>query len=106
LVKPLAVSVPFLTAEEAARQFGYHETTPMIQALALSPDGEVWLRRRTEVPGESHIDVLDATGAYVGTLPAESPFPALFRGADEIVTVERDDLDRPLVVVYRVHSSQ
>ncbi|MGH7576239.1 MAG: 6-bladed beta-propeller [Longimicrobiales bacterium] len=91
-----------LSAEEAATQFGYHETAPLIQGLAVSPDGAIWLRRRTDVPGESQIDVMDATGAYVGTLSAESPFPALFRGTDEIVAVETDEFSRPLVVVYRI----
>lgn len=89
-------------AEEAAAQFGYADVAPTIESLAVAPDGGVWIRRRTGVPGELPIDVLDATGAYVGTLPVESPFPALFRGEDEIITVERDDLDRPLVVVYRI----
>jgi hypothetical protein len=92
-----------VSAKEAARQFGYHETVPLIQGLVVSPEGAIWLQRRTDAPGESRIDVMDATGAYVGTLPAESPFPALFRGGDEIITVERDELDRPLVVVYRIH---
>jgi hypothetical protein len=90
-------------AEEAARQFGYADTAPTIQDLAVAPDGAVWVRRRTQAPGELRVDVLDATGAYLGTLPVGSPFPALFRGANEVVTVERDALDRPLVVVYRVH---
>lgn len=90
-------------AEEAARKIGYAEIAPIVRSLAVAPDGGVWLSRRTEVAGESPIDVLDATGAYVGTLPRESPFPALFRGADEIITVETDDSDLPHVVVYRIH---
>ncbi len=93
-------------AEEAARQFGYAEVAPLIERLAVAPRGGVWVRRRTEIPGELPIDVLDTTGAYVGTLPVDSPFPALFRGEDEIVTVERDDLDRPLVVVYRIDKGE
>jgi hypothetical protein len=39
----------------------------------------------------------------VGTLPTESPFPALFRGTDEIIVVETDDFDIPHIVVYRIH---
>jgi hypothetical protein len=92
-----------LPADEAATQFGYAETAPTIHSLAVDPDGTVWVRRRTDVAGELLIDVLDPTGAYVGTLPDGSPFPALFRGTDEIVRVERDDAGRPLVVVYRIH---
>jgi hypothetical protein len=89
-------------ADEAARKFGYADVAPIIKSLAVAPDGGVWLRRRTDVPGDLPIDVLDATGAYVGTLPTESPFPALFRGTDEIVVVETDDFDIPHIVVYRI----
>lgn len=88
--------------EEAAEKIGYADSVPIIQNVVVSPRGGVWLRRRTAVPGERHIDVLDATGAYVGTLPPGSPFPALFRGPDEIVTVETDELDVLHVRVYRV----
>jgi hypothetical protein len=90
-------------AEEAARKIGYAEIAPIVRSLAVAPDGGVWLSRRTEAPGELPIDVLDATGAYVGTLPGKSPFPALFRGSDEIIAVETDDFDRRHVVVYRIH---
>jgi hypothetical protein len=89
-------------AEEAARKLGYADVAPVIESLAVAPDGAVWLRRRTDVPGEFLVDVFDASGGYVGTLPRESPFPALFRGGDEIVTVETDEFDLPHVVVYRV----
>lgn len=95
-----------IPADEAARKFGYADVAPTIEGLAVAPDGGVWVRRRTEVPGELPIDVLDATGAYVGTLPGDSPFPALFRAEDEIVTVERDDLDRPIIVVYRIDKGE
>ena len=92
-----------VAADEAARKIGYAELAPTVRSLAVAPGGGVWLSRRTEVPGEVRIDVIDATGAYVGTLPGGSPFPSLFRGSDEIITVERDDVNRPHVVVYRVH---
>ena len=89
--------------EEAAATIGYADSVPIIEDIAVSPSGGLWLMRRTAVPGERRIDVLDVTGAYVGTLPPGSPFPALFRGPDEIVTVETDELDVLHVRVYRVH---
>jgi hypothetical protein len=89
-------------AEEVAGKIGYAEIAPIVRGLAVAPDGGVWLSRRTGVPGAVAIDVFDATGAYVGTLPRESPFPALFRGSDEIIAVETDDVNRPHVIVYRI----
>jgi len=95
-----------IAAEEAARQFGYGDVAPTVESLSVAPDGGVWVRRRTEVPGDLLTDVFDASGTYLGTLPIGSPFPAVFRGADEIVTVEHDDLSRPLVVAYRIDKGQ
>lgn len=92
-----------VAAEEAARELGYADFAPLIKGLTVAPDGQVWVMRRTQVPGETPIDVFDATGAYVGTLPDDSPFPALFRGADEIATVETDEFDVPHVRLYRIH---
>lgn len=92
-----------VSAQEAADKFGYAKTAPIVRAVSVTPEGGVWVRRRTEVPGVRPIDVFDAAGTYVGTLPEESPFPALFRGRDEIITVETDDVDLPHVVIYRIH---
>lgn len=89
-------------AEEAARKFGYADVAQILKEMAVSPEGGVWLRRRTEAPGEQPIDVLDASGAYVGTLPTQSPFPALFRSPDEVVSVETDDFGLTHIVVYQI----
>lgn len=91
-----------VSAEEAAERLGYATYAPHIQNLALARDGHVWVRRRTDQPNAFVIDILSSDGEYIGTLPAGSPFPAAFRGTDEIVTVERDSLDVPHVVVYRI----
>jgi hypothetical protein len=88
---------------EAIEQIGYAPLVPLVQDLHSARDGMTWVRRRTGVPGEFRIDLLDANGEYAGTLPAVAPWPAAFRGTDEIVTVERDDLDLPHVVVYRIN---
>lgn len=90
-------------AEQVAIRLGYTDVVPIVRGLAVAPDGAVWLRRQTGTPGELPIDVLDSEGRYVGTLPGSAPFPAVFRGSDEIVVVERDHVDIPHVVVYRIH---
>ena len=91
-----------IAPEDVAERVGYADVVPVVSDLVVRPGRGVWVRRRTEQPGELRIDVFDDTGAYVGTLPEGSPFPALFRGSDEIVTVERDSMDVPHVIVYRV----
>lgn len=88
--------------EEAAEKLGYGDTAPTIKDITVTPSGGAWILRRTAVPGEQRIDVWDQSGRYLGTLPTGSPFPALFRGSDEIVTVEPDEFDVPHVVVYKI----
>lgn len=88
---------------EVAEALGFADTAPHVKDIALAPDGTLWVLHRTADDDVTRIDVFAPDGAYLGTLPADAPFPAAFRGSDEIVSVERDDLDRPIVVVQRIH---
>lgn len=82
---------------------GFAPVLPAIGAIALSPDGSIWIRRG-EIEGEPRIiDIFDAEGVYQGTLAPDSPFPAAFTPAGEIVAIERDAMDIDHLVVYRVH---
>jgi len=92
-----------VSTREAVEQIGWAAFVPLVQDIHMARDGMTWVRRRTTVPGEFRIDVLNADGEYAGTLPAAAPWPAAFRGVDEIVTVETDDLDLPHVIVYRIN---
>jgi hypothetical protein len=60
---------------------GFAENVPAISGLAVAPDGSVWVRRGF-VSGEDEptIDIYGPDGAYLGTLPAGSPFPVAFAG--------------------------
>jgi hypothetical protein len=91
-----------ISAERAAESIGFAEVAPHIRNLMLAPDGTWWVQRRVTGPERNRIDVLARDGEYLGTLAPDFPWPAAFRGADEIVAVERDDLDVARVVVYRL----
>jgi hypothetical protein len=78
-----------VAATDAADRIGFHDTAAHVAELIVAPDGGVWAARRLPGGGRS-IDVWSASGDYRGTLPAGVPFPAVFRGPDEFVTVERD----------------
>ena len=94
------------TAEERADQAGWADRIPWIVDVALTPAGEILVHRRA--PGEqpaSRLDVFTDDGEYAGTLPADFPFPLVWRGPDELVQVEHDDEGLPYVVVYRIRRS-
>jgi hypothetical protein len=95
-----------VSADEAAERVGFAPQAPHIADIAIARDGHVWVKRRTPQPGEFLVDVFSMDGVYLGTLPAGAPFPAAFRGNDEIVNVEQDSLDLPHIIVYRIGRSE
>ena len=88
-------------AAEVVEQRGVAEVIPVIANLAEGPSGTLWVRRTAEPDGPQPIDVFDGDGAYLGSLPAGSPFPAAALG-DRLIAVERDDMDVERLVIYRV----
>jgi hypothetical protein len=91
-----------VSADEAAERVGFARHAPHIADIAIARDGHVWVKRRTPQPRAFFVDVFSIDGVYLGTLPAGAPFPAAFRGNDEVVTVEQDSLDLPHIIVHRI----
>lgn len=83
---------------------GFAEVLPWVADVAVSPSGEVWVRRFEVGPDSvGAIDLFDDTGAYLGTAPPDTPFPLAFLSADLFAAAEIDDTDVGRVAVYRVH---
>ena len=91
-----------IPADEVVEKRGYADVIPAVGQMTLGPDGTLWVSRR-DVRGEPRpTDLFTPSGQYMGTLPPGSPFPAAFTPDGGIVVVERDELDVPRVVVYRL----
>lgn len=89
--------------EEMVPQRGFAEVLPWIERVAVSPSGEIWVRRFAVGPDiEGPIDLFDATGAYLGTAPPDTPFPLAFLDADRFAASEIDATDVERVAVYRI----
>lgn len=86
--------------EEAIRIKGHMERVPAITALALSRDGEIWARRGAIPFERGRIDVYDANGTPLGTLPAGTPFPLAFTPGG-IASVREDAMGVSRLVVWR-----
>lgn len=80
---------------------GWADTVPIIQAVTLAPDRSLWVLRRAAA-GAARIDVFDRDGAYLGTLPAASPFPVGFLADDRVVAIERTDDGVPYLAAYDI----
>jgi hypothetical protein len=83
---------------------GQAETRQQIRALTLSPAGDLWVRR-SEADG-SKTDVFGPEGDYLGSLPPDSPFPALFAPDGSFLTVARDTLGVEYVVRYTIERGE
>jgi hypothetical protein len=92
----------FVPTAEIIEARGIAEAIPLIENILISPEGGIWAQR--DVLGEEGgpIDVFDATGEYVGTLPSSTPWPVDFGSSDSIVVLEEDEMGVQFAVVYRI----
>lgn len=95
-----------VSSTELVEARGFAATVPAVSGLAVAPDGSIWVRRgQVKGEGEPAIDVHDPDGAYIGTLPAGSPFPIAFAGraADyRAVSLRPVDTGATEIVVHRI----
>ena len=84
---------------------GVFDEVSIVRGLRTSWDGEIWVRRHGEEPGNDAgpIDVITMDGRYIGTYAeGEVALPAAF-GPDGLVAfIERDEFDVESVVVKRL----
>lgn len=90
-----------VNVDEVVEARGFADVVPHVRDLIPTPDGGWWVERGIG-PSGSHYDVFSPDGRYIGSLPKGVPRPALFLADDLFVAVERDQLDRVLLVGHRV----
>jgi hypothetical protein len=88
--------------EEVMEKRGVAELVPAIRGLRVDPEGRIWVSRGGPRPEPTPTDILSADGMYLGTLPAEMPFPTGFLPDGRLLAVETDALGVERLVVYRI----
>ncbi len=83
---------------------GFADRIPFISSLIVDPRGRIWVERVTIGDEPARVDILDADGAYVGTL-VDAPIPVAFLPNGDVLAVETDAMDVDRLVVYRVTES-
>ena len=78
---------------------------PLIDDLALAPDSTLWVERRGVGEESRPIDVFEPGGRYLGTLPAEFPFPTAFLPDERVLVITRDEFDVQRIAVMRLEKS-
>ncbi len=96
-----------ISPAEMVAERGFAEVLPWVDRIVLSPAGEVWVQRfEVGEHARGPIDVFDATGAYVGTAPSDSPFPVVFLDDDTFGAAETDAHDVTRLAVYRIRRDE
>jgi hypothetical protein len=97
-----SAGVRICDAAEVVEKRGFAPEVPPVAAVAISPEGEIFLQRWAPEGEDRVIDVLTPDGEYLGTTAPGFPFPEAFLGHDRMVVSERDELDLASVAVYRI----
>jgi hypothetical protein len=97
-----AAGIRECSADEVVEKRGFAEFVPAIRAVRVGPDGRIWIGRGGPRSEPTPTDVLTADGTYIGTLPADAPFPMGFLPDGRMLASERDELDVTRLVVYRI----
>lgn len=85
---------------EVIEQRGYEPAVPVVEAVAVTPSRELWVKRRSPGTSVRSLDVFDDEGWYVHTVTPSPPFPIGFLPDGRFVTIETDSLDIQTVAVY------
>ena len=91
-----------IAPEEVIEKRGMAPALPALSRIALAPDGTIWAARGVVKGDTAIVDVFSQTGEYRGTLRRGEPMPAAFFSNGDVLAIERDALDVPRLVVYRV----
>lgn len=76
---------------EVVRGRGYADAIPAIRRLAMDPEGRTWILRGAVADEPNRVDILDSTGAYLGTLTGDVPIPVTFPSATRLIGLETDE---------------
>jgi len=90
------------STDEVIEKRGFAKFIPAIRAVRVGPDGRVWVSRGGPRSEPTPTDVLAADGTYIGTLPADAPFPMGFLPDGRMLATDRDELDVVRLVVYEI----
>ncbi|MGI9037505.1 MAG: hypothetical protein ACR2GQ_01470 [Gemmatimonadota bacterium] len=87
---------------EVVEQRGIADEVAAIRNLRVAPDGTIWVSRGGPRPEPTPTDIIGPDGTYVGTLPAEVPYPIGFLADGRALFAETDNLDVTRLAVYSV----
>jgi len=87
---------------EVGEKVGVAPTLPVVRAMAIAPDGTLWVERYTFDGETPRTDVFDRDGHYVGTAAGRS-LPLGFLGPNRVLfPIKNDDDGTSVIGIYRI----
>ncbi len=87
---------------EVGEKVGVAPTLPVVRAMAVAPDGTLWVERYTFEGETPRTDVFDRDGHYLGTASGRS-LPLGFLGPDVVLfPIKNDDDGTAVIGIYRI----
>lgn len=87
--------------EQSIKEMTFLETVPNLQRMIVDPKGRFWIQRQgREFGQDGPIDIIDASGKYVGTFTGK--LPDAFSATGRAAYITRDDMDVEKVEVKRL----
>lgn len=82
----------------------FADEIPVIERLAVDPEGRIWVQRTGPRPGvDGPTDLLTPEGRYLGTIPSDGlRIPAAFGPDGLLVYVTRDEMEVPVLEVRQL----
>lgn len=92
-------------SSEVAEKIGVAPTLPLVKAVAVAPDGTLWVQRFTFEGETPSVDLFDREGRYLGTVVGK-PVPLGFLGNELVLfPIENADDGTRVIGVYRITRS-
>jgi hypothetical protein len=89
-------------SSEVAEKIGVAPTLPLVKAVAVAPDGTLWVQRFTFEGETPSVDLFDREGRYLGTVTGK-PVPLGFLANDLVLfPIENADDGTRVIGVYRI----
>ena len=97
-------TLPKAEIDQMLAELTFNETIPVLAGMYVDPRGRMWVQRTGRQVGEDGpIDLINANGAYVGTIAAGQRLPAAVSASGRAAYIERDqETDVEKVVVRKL----
>ena len=88
--------------DQMLAELTFNDYIPVLAGMLVDPRGRMWVQRTgKDVGSDGPIDLLDASGRYLGTLHGQK-LPAAVSASGRAAYIERDDMDVEKVVVRKL----